>query len=85
MADDPQSNRQKRKAARQGAHKLARDPAWKTVQSDPMQRLRELDQQARGERVFDEAQECAACRAAREETGDESALCETHLAEAMGF
>ena len=60
--------------------------AWMSpVSSDPMAKLRELDQQARGERVYDEADECQACKKARVDSGDETALCPTHLADVMGF
>lgn len=84
MNDD--SKRQRRTQARAAAHKLRNDAAWAAPpKSDPMQRLRELDQEARGERVFDEATACADCVAARAESGDETVLCERHLAEAMGF
>jgi len=85
MSDDEPSNRQRRKAARAGAHKLKSDPAWKPLPSDPMEKLRELDQQTRDARVYAETNQCEACRALRESTADETALCETHLAEAMGF
>ena len=80
------SKRQDRKDARAAAHKLRNDPAWSAPTSvDPMQKLRELDQQVRDARVFNEAEECAACVDARTSTGDETALCDDHLAEAMGF
>lgn len=80
------SKRQDRKDARAAAHKLRNDPAWAApVGNDPMQKLRELDQQTRDERVFSDAAECDACVAARAVAGDETALCDDHLAEAMGF
>jgi hypothetical protein len=39
----------------------------------------------RAERVFAEAETCAACRALRSEQGDPEALCEDHLASALGM
>ena len=80
------SKRQLRKESRAAAHKLKSDVAWTSpVGADPMEKLQQLDQQARGERVYDEADECQACLKARAESGDQTALCETHLADAMGF
>lgn len=84
MSDD--SKRQIRKESRAQAHKLRNDASWTAPAGrDPMEKLQELDQQARDERVYGEAQECAACVQARAATGDETALCDAHLAEAMGF
>lgn len=86
MSDEPVSKRQMRKGARAKAHELRSDVSWMTpTKVDPMDKLRELDQEARGKRVYGEADECAACTAARVESGDETTLCATHLAEAMGF
>ena len=86
MSDEETSKRQARKAAREGAHKLRSDVAWTSAAKvDPMQKLRELDQEARGERVYDESTECQACIVVRVSSGDDTALCETHLADAMGF
>ncbi len=45
----------------------------------------ELGGEGRRERVFGEAEVCSDCVEARRSSGDESALCERHLAEAMGF
>ena len=39
----------------------------------------------RAEHVFAEATACAACQAAREAAGDAEALCEPHLAQALGM
>ena len=79
------SKRQIRKESRAAAHKLRSDVSWHVAKTDPMEKLRELDQAARGERVYDEAAECQACVQARVLSEDETALCDTHLAEAMGF
>lgn len=76
----------KRKDARAAAHKLRSDISWTSpVGNDPMEKLQALDQQARGDRVYGEADECQACLQARAENDDDTALCETHLADAMGF
>jgi len=80
------SKRQIRKESRAAAHKLRSDVAWTSpVGRDPMEKLQELDQEARDERVYGEAEQCQACTKARVESDDETALCDTHLAEAMGF
>lgn len=39
----------------------------------------------RSDAAFDEAESCAACRSERRDSGDEDALCEAHLAQAMGM
>ena len=84
--DETTSKRQRRKAARQKAHELRNDVSWTSpVKNDPMQKLRELDQKARDERVYSESDGCGACATARAESGDDTALCQTHLADAMGF
>ena len=87
MADEKEekSNRQQRKETRAAANKLKQDGAWTHQPVDPMEKLMALDQEARNEEVFTESQECEACARLRRKTDDESALCEVHLAEAMGF
>ncbi len=80
------SKRQDRKDTRAAAHKLRNDPAWAPpTGNDPMEKLMKLDQEVRDDRVFGEAAVCEACSAERASTGDETALCATHLAEVMGF
>ena len=80
------SKRQNRKEARAMAHKLRSDVSWTApVSNDPMEKLMALDQQARDQRVYGESEECQACLTARAEADDDTALCETHLAEVMGF
>lgn len=85
MSDDEKSNRQKRKETREAAAKLKKDAAWSLQSSDPMEKLMQLDQEARNEEVFEESEACEACTRLRQKTNDETALCEEHLAEAMGF
>ena len=50
-----------------------------------MEALQRLDQELANERVYGESGACQACVEAREESGDETALCQEHFAEAMGF
>ena len=82
------SNRQRKKNVAQGVRRLKAKPGW-----DPASRVREspegamarLDQESRSGKVYAEGEACQACVAARAEDGDESALCDAHLAAAMGF
>ena len=50
---------------------------------DPKERLRQLNQEHANEAIYQKV--CPDCAALREESGDETALCQEHLAEAMGF
>ena len=82
------SKRQDRKKAREAAHKLRKDPSWNPSgfkAKDPMEKLRELEAQEKSEEAMQASQECADCSAARKETNDDTALCDDHLAAAMGF
>lgn len=81
------SNREKKRAARDGAAALRAKPGWdpRAQRSErPEERLRQLGQEARGEAAYARAGACEACAAARRALGDETALCDKHLAEAMG-
>lgn len=82
------SKRQDRKNARAAAHKLRKDPSWSTEgfkAKDPMEKLRELEVAEKSAKAMDASSECASCADERETTGDETALCQEHLADAMGF
>ena len=82
------SNRQKKKIAQEGARALRNRPGWNPAEFEPespLEKLMELDQQTRDEATYQEAVACADCASVREDTGDETALCERHLAEVMGF
>jgi len=68
--------------------KLRRKEGWdpsKIAREQPMEALQRLDQELANERVYGESGACQACVEAREESGDETALCQEHFAEAMGF
>lgn len=84
------SNRHKKRVVQEGVRALKNKPGWDVANFVPasaraQERLMELDQQSRDAKVFDEAQRCEGCESLRESTKDATALCETHLAEAMGF
>ena len=82
------SKRQKRQSIRHGAHQLRKKAGWDPTnfeRDDPLERLRDLSHQERTESSFSAAAACEACQAEADSTGREDALCQTHLAEAMGF
>lgn len=83
------SKNSKRKAAREAAHKLRKsNPDWDPTQfkaKDPIEKLRELESEQKSAETYAGSAECEACTAEREKSGDETALCDQHLAEAMGF
>jgi len=82
------SNREKKRIVSEGLRKLQNDPNWRPTPKTHQDRLAELrrsDDVARIDRVENEGDACVACAAARAELGDETALCEGHLAEAMGL
>ena len=69
--------------------KLMNKPGWdpkRHVSEQPLEALRRLDQEARNEEIFEaQSTQCEQCLALRAEQGDETALCQEHLAQAMGF
>lgn len=82
------SNRQKKKLIKEGVERLKKMPGWdpaRRVRQSPEAQLRALDQESRNESLYGEAPACSDCVAARAATGDETALCDAHLREAMGF
>lgn len=86
MSDEEKSEGQKRKEARAAAHKLKNDPFWTQKESvDPMEKLMNLDQELRTEEAFGAAEICEDCEKLRKFSEDETALCESHFAKAMGF
>ena len=80
--------RQQRKAARQGARDLRGrvgwDPKKMIRRQEPEEALRDLEQREQTESTYDAAESCPDCRSVREELGDQTALCERHLARALG-
>ena len=86
MADD--SNRQKKKRIREGVQRLRSTPGWdpsRFVRASPEEQLRALDQESQNARTYEATDACEACLQARAASGDETALCEAHLTEALGF
>lgn len=83
------SNRKKKKVVQQGLRELRNKPGWdiEAFLSGPSQaeKMRDFEQQLQSNQVFSQSQECSHCQEARQKSGDETALCDSHLAEAMGF
>jgi hypothetical protein len=88
LGDFMTSEREKRRIAREGAQKLKNQAGWDTSKfkaKDPMEKLQELVAKEAAEGMAKAGEECEDCRKTREELNDETALCQTHLAKAMGF
>lgn len=88
MSDSNSSNRRKKKIVQEGLRQLKNKPGWdveafasRNIQDD----LRDFDQQLRGNQVYQESGLCQDCVQVRNQSDDETALCDKHLAEAMGF
>lgn len=77
-----------RRAAKRGARALRGRPGWDPtahVRESPQDALQRLDQEARDAAAYADADACSACAKLRAASGDATALCETHMAAAMGF
>ncbi|MBM4394987.1 MAG: hypothetical protein FJ087_04780 [Deltaproteobacteria bacterium] len=88
MQDGPGSRRQRKRVTAAGVRRLAGLAEWDpaaTPRVSAGERAREVFQSERSGRAYEVAEKCAACAAARRATGDPTALCEAHLAEAMGL
>lgn len=84
----PVSKRHKKRIVEAGLRALKNKPGWDIEafrSASPQDALRELEQTFRGNRALSASTQCDACSEARAETGDPTALCQTHLAAAMGF
>lgn len=87
MADSP-SHRHRKRVASAGLRRLAGVAAFDPramPRTSPAERARELAQEARTGETYAEATACPDCALAREDTRDPTALCERHMAEAMGL
>lgn len=84
------SNREKKRRVQSGLNKLLSDPNWNPhiEKKSAKQQLRDLDQSERNQRIYekeDSSTACLQCDKAREESDDDTALCQKHLKEIMGF
>jgi hypothetical protein len=64
-----------------------RGPSWVDERADERGDLRVMQgfSALRADRVYDEAQICGECAAARVAEGRDDALCDAHMAEALGM
>ena len=83
-----ESNRKKKKAIQDGVAKLRAKPGWdpqKVERDSPERALERLASETATSAAYAEAPACKECLARQAELGDRSALCDTHLAQAMGL
>jgi len=88
VSDAPK--RPSKRSAREGARRLRQQADWdpEKVLADrrnARERLSEVVQDARAEKVYSQSDDCAECKEARQELDDETALCELHLLSALGM
>ena len=79
------SNKEKKRSIRAGVDALRLRPGWDP--SEPGAGKAELahaQQADRSATVYARSDDCGACEQERASTGDSTALCEEHLAAAMG-
>ncbi len=82
------SNRSRDKLIREGVKALRRKAGWDPSaleRKSPQEQLRDLEQSEITRDSYRSAAGCEACRAERQQTGDETALCPKHFEEAMGL
>ena len=82
------SHRKKKRAIADGVAKLKAKPGWdptKLERESPEQALERLALETGTTKAYAESSVCEACTARQAELGDDSALCEAHLAKAMGL
>ncbi len=86
---EPPSERSRKRTVAAGLRRLQQKPGWNPAagsdRPDAATQLRDLGDATRRERTYDGAADCADCGKERAATGDETALCEAHLADAMGL
>ena len=93
MSEDPKRKRKLPKGLDQKTvdaevRRLKQKQGWNPasfVTPDALEKMRGLNQQVANAALYDESAVCQACATLRQDTGDETALCAVHLAEAMGF
>ena len=87
MSNDT-SNREKKRGIQAGVRALKQKPGWDPSthqRTSPEEHLRDMSTSMKTNRAYTEADTCAECEDARKQDGDTTALCSTHLAEAMGL
>jgi hypothetical protein len=82
------SQREKKRAIQAGVAKLKAKPGWDPAnleRESPEDALDRLAVEAGSEKAYAESELCEACTRRQAEFDDASALCEMHLALAMGL
>ena len=84
---EPTSKREKKRIVSAGLRELKPKPGWDPASrakrdANEMQRRGDVE---RADQLESQAEQCEACAKARRDTGDETALCQEHLAKVMGF
>ncbi len=86
------SNRERKRVVAAGVRELLSRPGWDpgkfragTTGIDPAGAMADELRKERAGIVYGAADECPDCMKARESSGDETALCERHMREAMGL
>jgi hypothetical protein len=82
------SNRQKKQLAKDGAASLRQKAGWDPSsfqKQSAKEQLRDLSQQEKSAGAYQDADACQDCTKIRAELQDQTALCQKHLAEAMGM
>lgn len=82
MTDDQNSRADLERQVQRLRQTRGWDPQ-KFVKESPLEALQRLDQEAQDEQVYEQAQGCAECTQVRLDTGDETALCDEHLQQAL--
>lgn len=87
MADLPRSNREKKRRIAIGVRELLARPGWNPHEhvSGLVDVARQAIETNRAENAFNNSEKCPECAILRRESGDPTAMCERHLAEAMGL
>ena len=79
------SRRDQKRQVRAGLDALRTRPGWAPVAGGPADGLDALRQADRTEQAYSGAEACAECDAVRRTSGDATALCDAHLAAALGL
>jgi hypothetical protein len=88
MKDKRGSHRAKKRMVQDGIERLKSIPGWdpaKFVSTSTLVRLKEVQHEYQTRNTFEAAQHCQQCHQLRQASGDPTALCEEHFAQAMSF
>jgi len=82
------SKRERKRVVNEGVRRLLATPEWNPYlhrEARAADRVREAAGTADRDRAYAAAKDCADCAAEQARTGDPTALCPAHLAEALGL